>query len=82
VLLLNLLSGVDSDDDGYLSLREVTGFILDKLKYLNISLTPEVKTNVNSYLDVMDSSIQGLLSKYNLKDVSQCILMNINPYIN
>ncbi len=82
MLLLNLLSGVDSDDDGYLSLREVTGFILDKLKYLNISLTPEVKTNVNSYLDVMDSSIQGLLSKYNLKDVSQCILMNINPYIN
>jgi hypothetical protein len=82
VLLLNLLSGVDSDDDGYLSLREVTGFILDKLNYLNISLTPEVKTNVNSYLDVMDSSIQGLLSKYNLKDVSQCILMNINPYIN
>ena len=72
ILLSSLLSGVDSDDDGFLNLREVTGFILDKLKYLNVTLTYEVKNNVNSYLDVMDSSIQGLLSKYNLKDVSQC----------
>ena len=74
ILLSNLINGVDYDDDGFLTLREITSFILDRLKLWNINISPEVQGYVNSYLDLVDTSIKGLLRKYELKDVSQCIL--------
>jgi hypothetical protein len=71
-LIMDILDGVDIDDDGFVTLREILGYIFMKLNLFNVTLPLEVHHNINNYLTIMDLSVDALLKKYAVTDMSQC----------
>ena len=71
ILLSSVLNSIDSNNDGILELREIIVFILHKLKLWNVNLPLNVQQNIDDYLNLLDSSVNALLTKYELKTMSE-----------
>lgn len=68
----NIISMLDTDEDGYVSLREIINFIMSELNNIGVKLPQETYDNVQNYLAIMDNSIEILLKKYGLTDPNLC----------
>ena len=70
LFLFYLLAKIDRANDGYLDQSDLVFTLIDHLKFLNVTLPTKVHEYLKSYLDIYESSVQTLMSKYGLTDIS------------
>jgi hypothetical protein len=64
------LAKMDKANDGYVDQSDFVLTLMSHLKFLNVTLSPKVDEYIRTYLEIYENSIQSLLSKYGLTDIS------------
>jgi hypothetical protein len=64
------LAKMDRANDGYVDQSDFVFTLMNHLRFLNVTLSPKVDEYLKTYLEIYENSVQTLLSKYGLTDIS------------
>ena len=70
LLVAYILAKMDKNSDGFICQADFVATLMGHLKYLNVTMSPKVGEYLKAYLDIYETSVQTLLNKYGLSDIS------------
>ena len=72
------LASMDKASDGYVDQSDFVSTLMNHLRFLNVTLFPKVDEYIKTYLEIYENSVQSLLFKYGLTDISSSDLKKIS----